>query len=148
VDWLAGASLMMRRSVLDQIGLFDETFFLYYEETDLCRRATQAGYETHFVRESSVTHIGSASTGMKEWRTVPRYWFDSRLHYFAKHHGSATAAAATAARLAGGLLHWTRMTVAGQRPVDPPRFNRQLLVHHLGAMMHRAGRLRRPAAAV
>src|SRR5690606_31205032 len=37
VDWLAGASVLMRQKVLDRIGLFDETFFLYFEETDLCR---------------------------------------------------------------------------------------------------------------
>jgi hypothetical protein len=147
VEWLAGASLMMRRSVLDQIGLFDETFFLYYEETDLCRRAAQAGYETHFVRESVVTHIGSVSTGMKEWRTVPDYWFDSRLHYFTKHHGPVAATAATGAQLAGGLLHRIRMALTGKRPADPPRFLWQLLTHHLANVLHRAESPRRAAPA-
>jgi len=67
VDWLAGASLMMRQDVLDQIGLFDDTFFLYFEVTDLCRRATLAGYDTGFVRGSVVMHLGSVSTGLKTW---------------------------------------------------------------------------------
>ena len=67
VDWLAGASIMMRQSILDQIGLFDERFFLYFEETDLCRRAARAGWPTDYVVESRVAHIGSASTGMKSW---------------------------------------------------------------------------------
>jgi len=82
VDWLAGASLMIRRRVLAQIGQFDERFFLYFEETDLCRRAAAAGWDTVYVRESRVTHIGSVSTGMKTWARTPVYWFDSRLHYF------------------------------------------------------------------
>jgi GT2 family glycosyltransferase len=133
VDWLAGASLMMRRSVLDQIGLFDEGYFLYFEETDLCLRAARAGFQTHFVRESSVTHIGSASTGMKEWSRVPDYWYDSRLRYFTKNHGRATAAAATAAHLAGGLLHRLRTSLTGRRPHDPPGFLLRLATHDLGA---------------
>ncbi|WP_457773878.1 glycosyltransferase family 2 protein [Phycobium rhodophyticola] len=102
VEWLAGASLMMRAEVLEDIGLFDEAFFLYYEETDLCRRAMLAGWETHYVRESEVTHIGSVSTGMKDWARVPDYWFNSRWYYFCKNHGRGYAVAATLAHVAGG----------------------------------------------
>ena len=129
VDWLAGASLMMRMEVLERIGLFDEGFFLYFEETDLCRRAKMAGYPTDFVRESSVTHIGSVSTGMKEWREVPGYWFASRRHYFEKTHGRAYARLATLAHVAGGLLHRLRCLLTGRKPADPPRFLRSLVSH-------------------
>jgi len=90
VDWLAGASMMIRRRVLDEIGLFDETFFLYFEEVDLCRRARLAGWPTFYLPASSVAHIGSASTGMKDLRKrTPPYFFDSRRHYFLKNHGVA-----------------------------------------------------------
>ena len=132
VDWVAGASLLMRRSVLDQIGLFDETFFLYFEETDLCRRAQNAGYKIIYVRESEVTHIGSMSTGMKEWDRVPGYWFDSRWHYFVKNHGRIYATCATLAHLTGGLLHRLRCLLTGKRPADPPHFLRTLFWHDLG----------------
>jgi len=132
VDWLAGASLMMRMDVLQEIGLFDESFFLYFEETDLCHRANIAGYRTDFVRESSVTHIGSASTGMKEWRAVPGYWFASRRHYFVKTHGKPYAIMATLAHLAGGGLHRLRCALTGRARADPPRFLRDLLMHDLG----------------
>ncbi len=63
---------MMRTSVLDRIGLFDETFFLYFEETDLCLRAARAGFETHYVRNSHVAHVGSASTGIAALGARPR----------------------------------------------------------------------------
>ena len=116
VDWLAGASVMMRRTMLDAIGLFDEGFFLYFDETDLCRRGRTAGWPTVYVRESEVTHIGSVSTGMKAWTRTPTYWFDSRLRYFVKHHGVAYAAAATAALVAGGLIWRARMVLQGCRP--------------------------------
>lgn len=88
VDWCAGASMMVRRQVLEQVGLFDEAFFLYYEETDFCRRARLAGWPTYYVPDSSVAHIGSASTGMKDLnKRTPTYYFDSRSHYFRKNHG-------------------------------------------------------------
>ena len=89
VDWLAGASMMIRRPVLDEAGLFDEAFFLYFEETDLCRRALAAGWSTWYVPESRVAHIGSASTGMKRREPRPAYWFASRRHYLRKHDGCA-----------------------------------------------------------
>lgn len=134
VDWLAGASLMMRKSVLDEIGLFDETFFLYFEETDLCRRANLAGYQIVYVRESEVVHIGSVSTGMKTWARVPVYWFDSRLHYFSKNHGGIYTAAATAAHLAGGFLHWLRCVFTRKTRGVSPHFLRSMAVHDLHAM--------------
>lgn len=142
VDWLAGASLMMRQADLDRIGLFDESFFLYFEETDLCLRLRRAGRQVHFVRESRVTHIGSASTGMKDWARVPGYWFDSRWHYFSKNHGRAHAAAATLAHLAGGAIHRLRAAATGRRASDPPHFLRSLMRHDVRALV----RPRTPAA--
>lgn len=129
VDWLAGASLMMRREVLEDIGLFDETFFLYFEETDLCRRAKLAGWPTVFVRSSEVTHIGSVSTGMKTWARMPQYWFDSRLHYFTKNHGWLYAVLATKAHVLGGLLWRFRRALQGKPKADPERFLRDLMQH-------------------
>lgn len=134
VDWLAGASMMMRRSVLDQIGLFDETFFLYFEETDLCYRAMLAGHQVHYVRDSEVMHIGSASTGMKTWKQVPGYWFDSRWHYFCKSHGRAYAAMATLMHGLGGTLWRLRRMVQRKPRVEAPGFLRTLLLHDLVAL--------------
>ncbi|MCR8549103.1 glycosyltransferase family 2 protein [Salipiger sp. P9] len=134
VDWLAGASLMMRQGVLDEIGLFDETFFLYFEETELCLRAARAGHETHYVRESEVAHIGSVSTGMKIWKRVPAFWLDSRWYYYTKTRGRAYAAMATLAHLAGGALWRVRLVLQRKTPADPPHFLRDLLVHDLKAL--------------
>ena len=68
--------------MLEKIGLFDETFFLYFEETDLCRRSLLAGWPTYYVADTVVVHMGSATTGMKDKvRPMPRFWFDSRKHY-------------------------------------------------------------------
>lgn len=131
VDWLAGASMMIRCAVLDEVGLFDETFFLYFEETDLCRRVRQAGYKVVYVRESSVAHIGSASTGMKTWKRVPDYWFDSRRHYFLKNHGRAYLAAATAALTVGTGFWEVRRRLQRKPDENPPGFLTGLIRHEV-----------------
>lgn len=134
VDWLAGASIMMRHCVLDEIGLFDETFFLYFEETDLCRRANLAQHQTTYVRESIVTHIGSVSTGMKDWQQIPDYWFDSRFHYFRKNHGTTYASCATLVYLLGGGLHTLRCKLTGKASGFSPHFLRTLATHNFKAL--------------
>lgn len=134
VDWLAGASLMVRMDVLDRIGLFDERFFLYFEETELCLRAARAGWPADYVLESRVAHIGSASTGMKHWRRVPRYWFDSRRLYFVKAHGRGVWIAATLAHLAGGALWRLRLLIQHRDRQDPPHFLRDMARHAAGAL--------------
>jgi N-acetylglucosaminyl-diphospho-decaprenol L-rhamnosyltransferase len=135
VDWLAGASMMLREAVVQKVGIFDETFFLYFEETDLCRRAAEAGWPTHFVRESRVEHIGSVSTGMKTWKRVPGYWFDSRWYYFRKSGGTVRAVAATGAHLAGGLILQLRRLVRPSIPPGPPHFLRDLTGHAIRQLM-------------
>lgn len=131
VDWLAGASMLMRARMLREIGLFDETFFLYFEETDLCRRAANAGWKTRYVCESRVAHVGSASTGMKTWNRIPGYWLDSRRHYFSKNHGRPYWAAATVARVLSAGLYEARRRVQGKPPADPARFVPDLVRHAL-----------------
>lgn len=140
LDWTAGASLMMRQDMLDEVGGFDETFFLYFEETDLCRRARIAGWRVAYVRDSAVAHVGSASTGMKGWDRIPVYYLDSRLHYFVKNHGVAYATAATLAYAAGGTLDRLRNLV-NPRPDRPVRhYLRDMLAHHSRAALRGLGR--------
>lgn len=135
VDWLAGASLMMRQSVLDRIGLFDEAFFLYFEETELCLRAAQAGWPTDYVVESRVAHIGSVSTGMKTWERMPRFWLDSRLYYYTKTKGRWHAALATLAHIGGGLI-WRARALAQRRDfIDPPYYLTDMARHATATLL-------------
>ncbi|TMM49317.1 glycosyltransferase family 2 protein [Sulfitobacter sabulilitoris] len=137
VDWVAGASVMMRGDMLCEIGLFDETFFLYFEETDLCLRGARAGWQTWYVPQSRIVHIGSVSTGMKTWTRMPGYWFGSRWHYFTKNHGRLYAAAATLAHLSGGAVYRLRRLLQGKPQRDPDRFLRDLMRHDIRAMTRR-----------
>jgi GT2 family glycosyltransferase len=127
VDWLAGASMMLRGEMLREIGLFDEEFFLYFEETDLCRRAKLAGWPTYYVVESRVQHVGGASTGMKKWKKVPQYWFDSREYYFRKNHGDAYLHAANVAFAATYGLFKVRAKLQSKSDPNPRGFFRDFL---------------------
>lgn len=131
IDWCAGASLMLRRQVLEQVGGFDEAFFLYYEEVDLCRRIQAAGWELWYVPESRVMHVRGQSTGVtaldQKPRRLPGYWFESRRRYFVKHHGAGYAALADLAALAGNTLGTLKETLRGQPRT--PFLLRDLLSH-------------------
>ncbi|HMN91988.1 MAG TPA: glycosyltransferase family 2 protein [Hydrogenophaga sp.] len=137
VDWMAGASLLVRQRMLDEVGLFDETFFLYFEETDLSLRARRAGWKSVYVPESRVMHIGSVSTGMKTWKRMPSFWFDSRLHYFVKNHGVAYATAATLAYTAGAMIFKLRSVLGKRRSGPAERFLSDLLQHALRSAWQR-----------
>lgn len=143
VDWVAGASMMLRATMLEEIGLFDERFFLYFEETDLCRRAKLAGWRVVYVRDSQVAHVGAASTGIKkERRRLPAYWFDSRQHYFVKNHGLLYLWAANLAQVSGGAVFRVRRTLQGQRRSRPlpDRFLRDLVQHMVQTRMRSPAR--------
>jgi GT2 family glycosyltransferase len=58
-----GAALLVRRDVFDQLGGFEDSYFAYYEESDLCWRARIAGHEVRVVPSARITHVGSATTG-------------------------------------------------------------------------------------
>jgi hypothetical protein len=63
VHWVSGAALLIRRDVLDSIGLLDERFFMYCEDMDLCRRARHAGWQVLYYPEAEIVHsIGGSSS--------------------------------------------------------------------------------------
>jgi GT2 family glycosyltransferase len=86
VDWVIGACLLVRREAYEQVGGFDEAFFMYAEETDWQRRLRASGWEIAFTPEAEVTHLGGAS-GASEKERVREYFFGSLDHYTRKHHG-------------------------------------------------------------
>ncbi|UCF35399.1 MAG: glycosyltransferase family 2 protein [Acidobacteriota bacterium] len=98
VDWVPGAFSIIRRSVLGEIGHFDEDFFLYYEEVDLCRRIKRAGYSIWYWPEIEVIHIGGESSravqhlSMSSAGSQLTLWrMRSELLYYRKNHGALTA---------------------------------------------------------
>jgi GT2 family glycosyltransferase len=94
VDWVPGAFSILRREAIDRVGFFDERFFLYYEEVDLCRRVKEAGFRVAYWPDIVVTHIGGASGRKVENQSFSKtggqltLWrMRSALLYYRKHHG-------------------------------------------------------------
>jgi GT2 family glycosyltransferase len=133
IDWVSGASMMVRRSVFEAVGGLDEDFFLYFEETDFCFRAKKAGFATWYVPESRVMHIAGQSsnvTGRKAAPTrLPAYWFESRRRYFLKNHGLPYAMAVDAVALPVLALGALKLALQGRGNRKVPYFIRDL-AHH------------------
>jgi GT2 family glycosyltransferase len=97
VDWVPGTFTIVRKTMLDAIGPFDERFFIYYEETDLCLRAKKAGWKVFFIPDAEVMHIGGASSKTRKDKTydsaasqVLSFRMRSEWLYYRKNHGVMT----------------------------------------------------------
>lgn len=86
VQWVSGSCCLLRREALDEIGLFDERFFLYVEDVDLCTRLRAAGWEVRFSPELEVLHVGGIST--RGHRRMTLEHSKSIYRYFVKHRSS------------------------------------------------------------
>jgi GT2 family glycosyltransferase len=125
VDWVMGAAIMLRREALEQVGLFDEQFFIYSEETDLCRRLEDAGWRTQYMPTVTVVHHESQfSAGIPE-RRINEMW-RSRHRYWSKHH---SALEARVAALATGAQYALRGVIGAIVRRDDPSFAARMRVH-------------------
>ena len=105
VDWVVGACMLVRRAVLDAIGGFDEGFFMYSEELDLCHRAVDAGWRVVYYPQAVVTHYeGKSSEQVVAARHIR--FHTSRVRYVRKYHGTAAAAAVRAFLLLTFAFQW------------------------------------------
>lgn len=104
VPWALGAALAVRRKAFDEVGGFDESFRMYFEETDLCYRLKVAGWETHFSPVTDVVHVGGASTSQYRAAMVAEL-FVSSLLFYEQHSSRLGLAVATVV---------TRLSVRGR----------------------------------
>lgn len=106
-DWVPGCYYLVRKEVIDQVGLFDPRYFLYYEEIDHCYAAKKAGWVVTYYPYSSVVHIGGESAKSegnisKAGRQIDALNIESELLYFRKNLG-----------LTGVLIHLLLNSAAG-----------------------------------
>lgn len=125
-EWITGASMMFRSAALRETGLFDDGFFLYFEEVELMHRLTEAGWALWSVPASRVMHIGGAATGVASGiqaavRPLPAYRYEARRRYFVRASGIAGLAAANLAWLAGKLVGLPLRLLRGKGDPAPPR---------------------------
>lgn len=120
VEVVSGCAFLVRREVLERIGGFDEGYFMYCEEADLCFRAKETGWDIHFAPGSgSVVHFGGESSRLASRRMFLEYR-RSQLLFFRKHHGPLRRLAARAGMmlfLAVRVPYWAVRSLSGNRGV-------------------------------
>jgi GT2 family glycosyltransferase len=132
-DWVAGASMIVRRQVFQDIGLMDEAYFMYYEEVDFCLRANRAGWPCFYVPQSRVVHLVGQASGVTVQNTRPKrrpdYWFDSRRRYFVKNHGQLHAFITDAAWAFAYATYRLRRLIQRKPDTDPPKLLYDFIRH-------------------
>lgn len=125
VGWVTGASFMARTTALKAVGGFDEDFFLYWEEVELCHRIARAGFEIHGLPNAKVRHVGGVATGVSSHGLrFPAFWHQSRNLYFRK-----TGASVAAMNVVTGLSLIARRLLQLVR--GKPRTNPHMLRDHV-----------------
>ena len=137
-DWVAGACMVVRCEVFLDVGLMDESYFLYFEEVDFCLAAKRAGWQTWYMPEARVVHLVGMATGFSDYRRAatrrPRYWFESRRRFFLKNYGYFVAVLADFACLSGLSLRRLRYALQRKHWNGPPKFFADMLRH--SALLH------------
>ena len=141
VDWVAGASMIIRRDVIEAVGPLDEGYFAYFEDTDYCLNARRAGWETWYVPESLIVHFEGSSSGVRApaKTRLPAYWFQARRWYFLKNYGALYAGLADAAFLLGCALGWLRRKIQRRGDPNPSHLFVDSLSHSVFLTGFRAG---------
>jgi N-acetylglucosaminyl-diphospho-decaprenol L-rhamnosyltransferase len=125
-DWVAGASMIIRREVFDAIGMLDDSYFMYYEEVDFILRAARAGWPCWYTPDSRVVHLVGQSSGVtdprQQRRRRPAYWFESRRRYMVSHLGKQGAVFADLAFVTGYALRTLRRFVRREQDDTPEKF--------------------------
>lgn len=117
VDWAVGAALLMRRSIADQVGGWDERFFMYAEDLEWCWRAARLGFEVRFEPRSIVRHVGGASSAKTYGSTTPLAYMRNSYRTYRRYHGPVSTAAYRGLNLAGAV----RQLAVSRLRRDTPR---------------------------
>jgi hypothetical protein len=136
VDWVAGAALLLRREAYRQVGGFDEGFFMYSEELDLCKRLKAAGWSIAHEPAGRVIHYEGRSSAQVPAATHIRF-NTSKIRYLRKHHGRLAAALVRTVILTQFawqiVIEGAKWVLGHRRPLRAERVRvyRQVLVHGL-----------------
>ncbi len=110
VDWVSGACLLVRRSAIEDVGLLDESFFMYYEDADWCYRMREKGWKTYYFPFFEVVHY----VGKSDSRFSPRTFVErqrSMYHYFRKHKDKKAVFLLRVFVFGGLALRWLGLLV-------------------------------------
>jgi N-acetylglucosaminyl-diphospho-decaprenol L-rhamnosyltransferase len=113
IDWQSGCAVMFRAGLLKRLGGFDERFFYYYEDVDLCRRVWEAGHPILYTPQATITHLGGQSTTHRFPLAFELDKYRNRYRYFYKYYGRRGAR-----RCRRVTLAWLRIRQLGYRLIQ------------------------------
>ena len=138
VDWVPGTFTIVRKKMLDEIGAFDERFYIYYEETDLCMRAKMAGWTIYFIPDAEVTHIGGASSKTRKDKSIENksaqvliFRMRSEWLYYRKNKGLVAMLAAAYVELLWYALRYTKNLLLPSRDGEKKRIAALLIIKQI-----------------
>lgn len=139
VDWIEGACLMLRRAALDEVGLFDEQFFMYSEDEDLCLRLKQRGWSICFSAAGTVIHVGGASTEKCHYEMLRQFYL-SQMLFLRKHRGRGSVLAYRIAMQAVFIIKLILARLPSQSLRRQEMAQRLSALRHAGASLVCAGK--------
>ncbi len=143
VDGLSGCALLVRRSVLERVGLLDERYYAYYEDLDLCLRGARAGFTSLYVGDAVAYHAGSATANRGDGRsqsTFINYYGARNALLCIALHAPPSERPMALARLSGGLVAAEARILAGGLLLRRPRSARRARAIAAGALDAARGR--------
>ncbi|HID30049.1 MAG TPA: glycosyltransferase family 2 protein [Desulfobacterales bacterium] len=115
-DWISATCLIFRPKALAEVGLFDEGFWIFYEETDLTYRLRRAGWQVYMLPFVAVIHHRGVTSGQPVSPLVARHWLPSRYRFFRKHYGPKALLALRTVDCIVSLLRLVRWGLTWLRP--------------------------------
>lgn len=116
--WASFACILIRREVIEQVGLMDDDFFMYFEDIDYCRRAIKKGWKVLYEPSARVVHLRGGSSNVKdalsERKRPPRFYYESRARYFAKFYGRIGLWFTNLLWAGGRTIEWVRVVCTGR----------------------------------
>jgi GT2 family glycosyltransferase len=112
VDWVGFAAVVIRREVIEGVGLLDDGYFMYFEDIDYCRRAAMAGWRVRYWPHARFVHLQGASSQISgehgRRRRPPPAYYAARARYFARFYGRTGLWLANGLWCLGRVVSWTR----------------------------------------
>jgi len=119
-DWVCFACALVRREVIEEVGLLDEGYFNYFDDVDYCRRVRQAGWRVLTWPQARVIHLVGKSQSVESQKAArkrrPRYYYESRARYFAKFYGRTGLWLANILWTAGRGVSLAREALRNKKP--------------------------------
>lgn len=120
IEWMSFACILLRREMVNEIGLMDEDYFLYFEDAEYGLRARRAQWGARYVRQARAVHFRGGSGPVKALeaakKRLPRYYWQSRSRFFRQAHGPLGPLAANMCWIIGRVIAWLRVFVGKPVP--------------------------------